>query len=64
MTAGMNVIMAARHIVLVVSGTHKRSILERTISGAATPDVPASWLRRAPNVTILADRDAMPTSSS
>jgi glucosamine-6-phosphate deaminase len=63
-TAGMNVILAARHIVLVVSGTHKRDILERTISGALTPDVPASWLQRAPNVTILADRDALPVSPS
>jgi glucosamine-6-phosphate deaminase len=64
MTAGMNVILAARHIVLVVSGIHKRSILERTISGEATPDVPASWLQRADNVTILADRDAMPVLPS
>jgi glucosamine-6-phosphate deaminase len=64
MTAGMNVILAARHIVVVVSGTHKRDILERAISGAVTPDVPASWLQRAPNVTILADRDALPTPSS
>ena len=64
MTAGMNVILAARHIVLVVSGKHKRTILERAISGAVTPDVPASWLQRAPNVTILADRDALPISPS
>jgi glucosamine-6-phosphate deaminase len=64
MTAGLNVILAARHIVLVVTGAHKRDILDRAINGAVTPDVPASWLQRAPNVTILADRDAMPVSSS
>ncbi len=64
MTAGMNVILAARHIVLVVSGKHKRTILERALNGAVTPDVPASWLQRAPNVTILADHDAMPISPS
>lgn len=63
-TAGMNVILAARHIVLLVSGEHKRSILDRTISGPVTPDVPASWLQRAPNVTILADRDALPVPRS
>jgi glucosamine-6-phosphate deaminase len=60
MTAGMNVILAARHIVLVVSGAHKRDILHRAISGPVTADVPASWLQRAPNVTILADRVALP----
>ena len=60
MTAGMNIILAARHIVLVASGTHKRAILDRTINGPVTPDVPASWLQHASNVTILADRDALP----
>lgn len=64
MTAGMNVILAARQIVVVVSGAHKRDILERTMGGEVTPDVPASWLQHAPNVTILADRDAMPGSPS
>lgn len=64
MTAGMNVILAARHIVVLVSGKHKRTILERTLSGPVTPDVPASWLQRAPNVTILADREALPGSPS
>ena len=64
MTAGMNVILAARHIVLVVRGSHKRNILDRAINGPVTPDVPASWLQRAPNVTILADREALPNSHS
>jgi len=64
MTAGLNVILAARHIVLVVTGAHKRSILDRAINGAVTPDVPASWLQHAPNVTILADHEALPVSPS
>lgn len=58
MTAGMDIILAAKSILLVVSGAHKRDILERTVSGAVTPDVPASYLQLATNVTILADRDA------
>lgn len=64
MTAGMNVIMAARHVLVVVMGGHKRYMLQRTMNGPVTPDVPASWLQRAARVTILADRDALPDDPS
>ncbi len=61
MTAGMDVILGARQVVLVVSGTRKQEVLARTMNGPVTPDVPSSWLQQVPNVTILADRDALPT---
>ncbi len=61
LTAGMNVLLSARRTVLVVSGAHKRGILRRTLEGPATSEVPASYLRSAPDVTILADRDAAGT---
>jgi glucosamine-6-phosphate deaminase len=57
-TVGMKAILRARQILLVVSGTHKRDILERTVAHAPTPEVPASFLQYAPNVTVLGDRDA------
>ncbi len=57
-TVGMRTILAARCILLVVSGAHKREILRRTVEGPPTPDVPASFLQTAPNVTVLADREA------
>jgi glucosamine-6-phosphate deaminase len=60
LTAGMSQLMAARQTLLVVSGTHKQEILRRTIQGPVTPEVPASFLQRAANVTVLADRDAWP----
>lgn len=63
LTAGMNVIMHARHIVLVVSGAHKQEILARTMHGPVTPEVPSSFLQLAPNVTIVADRSTMPNTS-
>jgi glucosamine-6-phosphate deaminase len=44
-------------------GAHKRDILERTIAGPVTPEVPASWLQGAARVTILADRAALPNAS-
>jgi glucosamine-6-phosphate deaminase len=58
LTAGMAMLLAAREILLVVSGAHKREILHRTLHGPITGDVPASYLRQAENVTVLADRAA------
>ncbi len=58
MTAGMSVILAARRTLLVVSGAHKRDILRRTIDGPVTADVPASYLRLSPDVTVIADTAA------
>jgi glucosamine-6-phosphate deaminase len=61
LTCGMASILAARQILLVVSGPHKREILSRTLDEAPTGDVPASWLQDAPgDVVVLADRDARP----
>ena len=61
MTAGMNVILAARQILLVAAGARKQKILQQTMAGPMTPDVPSSWLQGAANVTILTDRAALPS---
>lgn len=58
LTCGMDLLLAARHTLLVVSGAHKQAILHRTVEGAPTPEVPASYLQQVPNVTVLADRAA------
>jgi glucosamine-6-phosphate deaminase len=58
LTAGMDLLLAARAIYLVVSGERKREILARTIDGPVTPDNPASFLQQAANVTIFTDRAA------
>jgi glucosamine-6-phosphate deaminase len=54
----MDLLLAARQTLLLVSGTHKHQILRRTIEGPQTPDVPASYLQSASNVTVLADKAA------
>lgn len=54
-TAGMDVLLSARRTLLVVSGDHKRGILHRALKGPVNPDVPASYLQLAPEVTVLAD---------
>jgi glucosamine-6-phosphate deaminase len=56
-TAGMDLILASKRILLLVSGEHKRDILRRAMLGPITPDVPASLLRHA-NLTVIADRAA------
>src|SRR5215212_3848699 len=53
-TAGMNVILGARRILLVATGDSKREILQRVVDEPVTPHVPASFLRTVPAVTLLA----------
>jgi glucosamine-6-phosphate deaminase len=57
-TLGLATIMAAREVVVLVSGKGKREPLRRLLSGATAPDVPASVLALHPNCTILVDRSA------
>jgi glucosamine-6-phosphate deaminase len=60
LTAGMAALLAARQMVLLVSGAHKHAILHQTVEGPITPDVPASFLQAAAHVTVIADRAAWP----
>ncbi|HEX3018174.1 MAG TPA: 6-phosphogluconolactonase, partial [Caproicibacter sp.] len=60
-TMGIKAIMQAKKILLVVSGANKAEILEKTLFGPVTPAVPASILQLHPNVTVVADHDAMKT---
>jgi glucosamine-6-phosphate deaminase len=58
-TSGMDLIMEARRVLLVVTGAHKREILERTLHGEPSADCPASLLRLRDGVTVVADRAAL-----
>jgi len=57
-TLGLTTILAAREVVVLVSGRAKREPLRRLLHGPITPDLPASVLQAHPACTILADRDA------
>ncbi len=59
-TAGMDLLMATSRILLIVSGSRKRSILARVLDGPIGPDVPASFLQEHRDVVVLTDRDARP----
>ena len=57
-TMGIGNIMAARRILLLVTGKSKAGILCRALCGDVTPRVPASVLQLHPLVTVIADREA------
>ena len=61
-TMGIKSIMQAKKILLVVSGPDKADILEKALFGPVTPLVPASILQLHPDVTVVADEDALSQS--
>jgi len=60
-TVGMDRLLAARRTLVVVKGAGKREILRQVVAGPITDDVPASHLRRASGVVLLADDAAWPS---
>jgi glucosamine-6-phosphate deaminase len=58
LTAGMAVLLASRHVLLVVSSSRKAGILQQSIEGPLSPEVPASYLQQAPRVMVIADEEA------
>ena len=59
LTMGIKSIMQAKKILMVVSGKGKSDILESALFGSVTPLIPASILQLHPDVTIVADADAL-----
>ena len=58
-TMGIGTILRARRILIVVSGADKAEILKQAFYGPVTPQVPASVLHLHPDVTLVADTDAL-----
>ena len=57
-TMGIGTIMAAKKILVVVSGADKASIVKKALTGPVTPGVPASILQMHPDVTVVCDAAA------
>lgn len=55
---GIATIMQAKQIMLMASGKGKAEIIEKTIFGEITPEVPASALQLHRNVTFFLDEEA------
>jgi len=57
-TLGIDTLLAAEELWLLVTGTHKAEILARAMTDDIGPDLPATFLRTRQNVTVFADEDA------
>lgn len=58
LTMGVATILEARALLLCAFGPHKAEILARALTGPATADLPASFLREHPACTVVADAAA------
>jgi glucosamine-6-phosphate deaminase len=57
-TMGLKTILASKKLILLVSGEHKRAILEQALlEDSYDPEIPASYLSLHPHVTVLTDFD-------
>lgn len=57
-TMGIGTILAARRIVVLVTGSSKARLLRRALQGGITTRVPASLLQLHPDCTVILDRAA------
>lgn len=58
-TMGIKAIMQAKKILLIANGASKAEILYTALFGTITPKVPASILQLHPNLTVIADKEAI-----
>lgn len=58
-TMGIKSIMQAKKILVIVSGKGKANIVKEAFTGPVTSQVPASILQMHPDVTLIADKDAL-----
>ncbi|MBA2873282.1 glucosamine-6-phosphate deaminase [Anoxybacillus caldiproteolyticus] len=58
-TMGIATIMKSGHIILLASGKTKAPIMAQLFEKDVTPLIPASVLKTHPNVTIIADQEAL-----
>ena len=59
LSMGIRTILRAKRILLLITGTDKAEILKKAVYGPVTPEVPASILQMHPDVTLVADADAL-----
>jgi glucosamine-6-phosphate deaminase len=58
-TLGLAEILAARRILLVVTGAAKAPVLRALLGQDVSAELPASWLQGHPQVEVIADRAAL-----
>lgn len=58
LTLGLQTLMEARHLILMVSGAHKAEIVRRVLEEEISEGLPATLLRRHSGLSVLLDRAA------
>jgi len=58
LTLGMRDILMSKHILLLVSSSHKKDVLKKLFNKKVSTSFPASFLWLHSNVTVLCDREA------
>lgn len=58
-TIGVAEILRADRVLLIASGPGKQQALARVLDGPEGSDMPASWLRRHPALTVLVDEETV-----
>ena len=59
LTMGIGTILRARRILLIATGAAKQDAMRDSFFGPITPKVPASALQLHPDVTVIADEEAL-----
>lgn len=54
-TMGVGTILDAKRVILMAWGEGKASVIAKTVQGEVTDSVPATYLQRHPNVTVVLD---------
>lgn len=57
-TMGVRTILAARRIVIMAFGEHKAAIVQRSVEGEISPEVPATFLQDHENTLLVLDEEA------
>lgn len=58
-TLGVEALRRAQKTLLIVSGEKKRGALDAALNGVVNEGLPASYLQKQPNVTVIADTAAL-----
>jgi glucosamine-6-phosphate deaminase len=57
-SVGLGRLLQSDEIWLLVTGPDKAGVLRRTLEDPISPEIPATYLRTAPNVIVWADESA------
>jgi len=58
LTLGIASLMKARHIILLVNGAKKAQIVQKVLEGEISESLPASLLRKHPDLKVYLDKEA------